>query len=52
MVKSNKILVAALAALIGGSVIAGCDSRANEEEDVRQAAQKLDEEKRDLARED
>ena len=52
MHKSSRFLVASLAALMGLNVIAGCDSRANEEEDVREAAQKLDEEKRDLARED
>jgi hypothetical protein len=33
-------------------MLAGCNSRANEEKDVQQAQKKLDEEKRDLAKED
>lgn len=37
---------------MGLNVIADCDSRANEEEDVRQGAQKRDEGKRELAHED
>jgi hypothetical protein len=48
----KRLLLAFMAGLLMIGGLSGCNSKANEEEDVADAQKKLNEEKADLAKED
>gem|GEM_PF-4381706 len=52
MKQFHRIILPSIVALFAMGAIAGCNSAANEQEDVKEAQQKLNEEKKDAAKED